>query len=428
MSTVVRFDDVSIRFILQHQRPQSLQELFVGLVLRNGHRTEEFWALRHATFEVRRGETLGIIGQNGSGKSTILKLITRILRPTSGAVRVEGKVSALIELGAGFHPDLTGRENIYLNGSILGLSRRAMDRLFEGIVEFSELERFIDTPVKHYSSGMYARLGFSVAISVDPDILIIDEVLSVGDEAFQRKCLERILDFRRQGKTIIFVSHGIETVEQLCDRVIWLDHGEMRAYGDTLPTIQKYISEVRLQDSHLDPLQPETTGGERSGLTAGVRVKDLTTLSAEGLECHVIDSGGAMTLRCSLSWAGVKSIEVKVDLFREDGVVVHGSAWQQPKIESPSGTIQITVSIPCLDLMDGRYQFVVRTRYSTGDDVHQATEQRRSLIVRSGNSGEGLLSLKMNWAYQYPVESIASTDHDPAPIAATAVERNLSAR
>ncbi len=234
MSAAVVLDKVSKRFILHHQKPRSFQEALVNLFHRRNGTKEEFWALRDVSFEVLEGESLGIIGRNGSGKSTILKLITRILEPTAGRISVSGRVSALIELGAGFHPDLTGRENIYLNGSILGLSRKEMNRKFDEIVAFSELERFLDTPVRHYSSGMYARLGFSVAINVDPDILIIDEVLAVGDEAFQRKCLDKIEGFRRQGRTVILVTHDLSAVSRLCDRAIWLAEG--RIVGEDAPS------------------------------------------------------------------------------------------------------------------------------------------------------------------------------------------------
>ncbi|MDA8218119.1 MAG: ABC transporter ATP-binding protein, partial [Dehalococcoidales bacterium] len=238
----IKLEGVSKRFILHHERSRSFQEALVNLFRRRNGSREEFWALKNVSFEVRRGETLGLIGHNGSGKSTVLKLITRILEPTTGSIAVGGKVSALIEVGAGFHPDLTGRENVYLNGSILGIGRREMNSKLEEIIAFSELERFIDTPVKHYSSGMYARLGFSVAISVDPDILIVDEVLAVGDQSFQQKCIDRINHFRRIGKTMLFVSHSLPTVEKVCDRVIWLDHGLIMAEGAPRGITAQYAS------------------------------------------------------------------------------------------------------------------------------------------------------------------------------------------
>src|SRR6266487_5412375 len=228
--TVIEFANVSKRFTIHHDRRNSIQERIAGL-FRPRARGETFWALRDVSFSVGQGESLGLVGHNGAGKSTALKLMTRILEPTSGAVKLRGRVAALLELGSGFHPDLSGRENVFLNGSLLGFSKRDMQARLEEIVEFSEVGDFIDMEVKHYSSGMYTRLAFAVATAVDPEILITDEVLAVGDEAFQRKCMDRIYRFRQQGKTIIFVSHALETVRALCDHAVWLDHGQARVVG-----------------------------------------------------------------------------------------------------------------------------------------------------------------------------------------------------
>ncbi|MDO8690444.1 MAG: ABC transporter ATP-binding protein, partial [Dehalococcoidia bacterium] len=238
---MIGFSDVSKRFILRHERQRSFQEAFINIWNRRNRTSEEFWAVRNVTFEIGESGTFGLIGENGSGKSTALKLITRIIEPTSGKVKVQGKVAALLELGAGFHHELTGRENIFLNGSILGMSGKQMKNRFEGIVEFSELARFIDTPVKHYSSGMYARLGFAVAISIDPDILVIDEVLSVGDEAFQRKCIDKIREIKERGKSIILVSHNLQIVKDLCAEAIWLEAGAERAQGPSHQVVDKYL-------------------------------------------------------------------------------------------------------------------------------------------------------------------------------------------
>ena len=243
MPEVIRLDNVSKKFIIHREKHRSFQDVFVSRFRNNGSR-EEFWALDNVSFSVRKGETVGIIGQNGSGKSTILKLMSRIIEPTTGKITVNGTMSALLELGAGFHPDLTGRDNVFLNGSLLGFSRRDMQRKFEDIVAFSELEQFIDTPVKHYSSGMYMRLAFAIAINVDPDILLVDEVLAVGDQSFQEKCLDKIREFQSAGKTIIFVSHALETVKSICNRAIWLDHGRIRARGESRKVVMEYLRQV----------------------------------------------------------------------------------------------------------------------------------------------------------------------------------------
>jgi ABC-type polysaccharide/polyol phosphate transport system ATPase subunit len=242
---IIEASHISKSFRMQTGRPRSFQELLVGAFGRGFGRTPEpFWALRDVSFAVERGETLGLIGHNGSGKSTCLKLLTRILQPTSGRLTVQGRVSALLELGAGFHPELTGRENVYLHGSVLGLSRREVAKTFDDVVAFAELQRFIDVPVKFYSSGMYVRLAFATAINVNPDILLIDEVLAVGDQSFQTKCLRRVHEMKEQGVTIVFVSHGLDSVMSLCDRAIWLDDGVLRDDGMTDVVLRRYLQDL----------------------------------------------------------------------------------------------------------------------------------------------------------------------------------------
>jgi len=219
--------DVSKKFRLYRERPSSLK----ARLIHSRMRAEDFWALRDVSFDIPEGSSLGLIGHNGSGKTTLLKIVAGILRPTSGMVRQRGRLAALLELGAGFHPELTGRENVYLNASFLGLSRRETDAAYKGIVAFAELEDFMDNQVKFYSSGMLVRLGFAVAVHVDPEVLLIDEVLAVGDEAFQAKCLDRIRQFQRDGRTIVLVTHALDTVTQICDRAVMLHHGEVHAAG-----------------------------------------------------------------------------------------------------------------------------------------------------------------------------------------------------
>lgn len=236
---VISVDNVSKRFVLAHDRPLNLADAARGLLRRK--RREEFWAIKDVSFEVERGEAIGIVGHNGAGKSTILKLLTRIMEPTEGRIRTRGRVSALIEVGAGFHPEMTGRENIYLNGSIIGMSQREIAAKFDEIVEFAELQKFIDTPVKRYSSGMYARLGFAVAAHVDPEVLIVDEVLSVGDAMFQRKCLKRMDDVASGGSTVLYVSHNLNTVRQLCGRAIVLEEGQAVFEGKASDAIGYYL-------------------------------------------------------------------------------------------------------------------------------------------------------------------------------------------
>lgn len=235
----VCFQNVVQRFRLIRERPDTLREVFAHL-FRNRVSYHDFEALKRVSFVIREGETVAIVGRNGSGKSTILKIIAGVYRPSSGTVKVRGKVSALIELGAGFHPDLTGRENIILNGLLLGLSKQEIRSREQQILDFAELGEFIDSPVKQYSSGMYARLGFAVATEVDPDILLIDEILAVGDAPFQEKCLARIDDFRRRGKTILYVSHSAPSIRQLCDRALLIHDGVLCADGNTDEVLAAY--------------------------------------------------------------------------------------------------------------------------------------------------------------------------------------------
>ncbi|AXH35357.1 ABC transporter ATP-binding protein [Humibacter sp. BT305] len=234
---VVRLDDVSKRFVIQ--KTKSVKERIVNAG-RSAKFKEDFWALRNVSLEISSGTTIGLIGPNGSGKSTLLKTIGGIIQPTSGSVSRRGRLAALLELGAGFHPDLTGRENVYLNASILGLTRKQTDQYFDAIVDFSGIERFIDTQVKFYSSGMYVRLAFAVAIHVDPDLLLVDEVLAVGDEAFQRKCLDKIREFQSEGRTIILVTHSLDQVTELCDRAVLLAGGEVRFDGLPVTAVQHF--------------------------------------------------------------------------------------------------------------------------------------------------------------------------------------------
>ncbi len=237
--SVITFQNVSKEFRLSSMASRAFQDIFVNFFRPELHRKRHFWALNNVSFKIKAGETVGIIGVNGAGKSTILKLISRIIDPTHGTIAVSGRLSALLELGAGFHPDLTGRENIYLNGSILGLNRKEMRQKLDDIIGFADIGDFIDVPIRNYSSGMQMRLGFSVAINVEPEIILVDEVLAVGDYSFQLKCLERIRQLQRQGVTILFVSHDFKAVESLCTWVMWVENGTLQAEGKVTDILEQ---------------------------------------------------------------------------------------------------------------------------------------------------------------------------------------------
>ncbi len=239
---VIVVSDVWKKFRIHKERATMLKEAFINLFrFRGGNRYEEFWALRGVSLSVRRGEAVGIIGRNGAGKSTLFKVMCGVLRPERGTVEIRGRISPLIELEAGFHPELTGIENIYLNGAIYGMSRREVQEKLPQIVEFSGLGKFIHSPIRTYSSGMHARLGFSLAINVDADILLVDEVLAVGDAEFQEKCYRRIKEMRQEGVTIVYVSHNLDSVIDICDRALWLDEGEIKMEGDPEEVVKSYL-------------------------------------------------------------------------------------------------------------------------------------------------------------------------------------------
>ncbi len=241
-------NDVSKRFRLERNRPSSLKEAI--LRFGRGNDKDDFWVLRDITLEVEPGSFFGLIGHNGSGKSTLLRLMANIHRPTKGTITTEGRLSALLELGSGFHPDLTGRENVYLNGAMLGLSRKHMHAAMDQIIEFSGIGDFIDEPVKIYSSGMYVRLGFAVAVNVDPEILLVDEVIAVGDEEFQRRCMNHMNMLRDRGTTILLVSHNATLMRDMCDTVGWLDHGRLMELGDPATVVQSYLDHVAAGDGN----------------------------------------------------------------------------------------------------------------------------------------------------------------------------------
>ncbi|HYP40185.1 MAG TPA: ABC transporter ATP-binding protein [Chloroflexia bacterium] len=464
-SKVIKFSRVSKRFILHHERPRSFQEMVVSLFgLRTlskrgvplpGPASEEFWALRDVNFSIYAGEAVGIIGENGSGKSTSLKLISRILEPTIGSVSVRGKVSALLELGTGFHPDLTGRENIYLNGSLLGLSRKEMASRYDNIVDFAELGEFIDTPIKHYSSGMVMRLGFAVAINVDPDILLTDEVLAVGDEAFQRKCLEYIAELRRRGVTIVFVSHALDAVRGLCKRAIWLDHGKLIADGLAGEVIDRYLAyenerhaeRLRAEYGGVSPgastevarpaaaerveeveagevedagsdlaadgalqVAEEETGPDLDVVggrwtTGDVQITGVTFLDAQGAPSPLFKTGEPLTIR--ISYEAKKRVERPIfglALYTENGTNLNGPNTRFAGLEIPAieGTGHVDYHIAELPLLAGRYDVTVAVTGAEMADILDHQHRAYTFVVQPTPGLPerwGLLYMPAEWSF-----------------------------
>jgi lipopolysaccharide transport system ATP-binding protein len=406
--TLIRFDAVSKRFVIHHERARSFQELAINVFRRNDDIHEVFWALQDVSFAVERGETVGIIGPNGAGKSTVLKLVSRILEPTSGRIEVNGRVGALLELGAGFHPDLTGRENIFLNGSILGLSRADIQRKFDEIVAFAELERFIDVPVKHYSSGMYVRLGFSVAVHTDPEVLLVDEVLAVGDQNFQHKCLERILEIQQQGVTIMFVSHGLGAVRQLCSHAIWLDRGTVQAAGDVDDTVSAYLQHAAAEEDARSAAM--VSENERRWGTGDVEVVSVSFLDAEGRERHVFRVGEPWTVR--LHYQSSQRIESPVfglAVFRNDGLHVCGPNTKIANLDIPfvEGEGDVCYHVDSLPLMEGTYSVTVAAHNETDTVMYDFHDRLYTFKVRQVGEGEcyGLVSLRGEWVWRAGVRN-----------------------
>lgn len=359
MTQVIQLDKVSKRFLYRPEQPRTLQESFTNLFgLRNRAPAEELWALRDITFAVEKGDTVGLIGPNGAGKSTLLKLIARILEPSSGQIMAKGRVSTLLELGAGFHPELTGRENVYLNGSILGLTRKEIAEKFDELVAFAELQRFIDVPVKHYSSGMYIRLGFAVAIHVHPEILLIDEVLAVGDESFQGKCLVRISELQAQGVTILYVSHNLDSVRKVCSRALWLDEGVIRADGSPETVIERYLESVRAKEG-VEP-SPAVSEERRRWGSGEAEIVEVKFLDAQGKECDLFTTGQMM--RVKIGYRAHKTIRKPVfgvAIYTSDGIHINGPNTRTSgyDIDHIEGEGEVEFVIDHLPLLRGEYDF-----------------------------------------------------------------------
>ncbi len=331
---VIEFHNVSKRFVLHQERARSFQE---ALIYAFSHsRKEEFWAVRDFSMAAEPGEIVGIVGDNGAGKSTLLKLAARIIEPTRGKVIVKGRVGALLELGVGFHPDLTGRENIYLNGAIIGLNRREIHARLDEIVSFAELEHFIDMPVRHYSSGMLVRLGFAVATAIQPDVLLVDEVLAVGDWSFRRKCLQRIRKIQEEGTAILYVSHALDEVRRLCHRAIWLKEGRVCAEGHPEEVVRLYLSHTTQNRSKsLGAPEQKLPYAWRMG-SGTVEITGVTTLDAEGRACDVFVSGSRFAVRINYyCHQHVTDLAFGLAIYTEDGIWVTSpnSLIQRDKIE-----------------------------------------------------------------------------------------------
>ena len=422
-------------------------------ILRELRPNETFPALTDVSFTVPKGSTYGVIGRNGSGKSTALKLVAGITKPTSGTVRVAGRISALIELGAGFHPEISGRENVFINGIMLGLTKREIQQRFDQIVDFAELTEFIDAPVKTYSSGMYMRLGFAVAIHVDPDVLLVDEVLAVGDEGFTHKCLDKFAEFRRRGKTILLVTHSLSLVERFCDEALWLDGGCARTHGDPKRVVGAYLTAVEhTEDAQLAATTAkaveeasrdgqegqdgrdgqEGKNGEESGpverqadptsnmfqATEGrwgsreVEVTDVAFLDASGQPSFVLHSGEPMAIRVKVhAQQPTDDFVFGIGLFNADGVCCYGTNTflEEMNPERLTGDAEATFTVDSLDLVEGTYKLDVAVHKRDGYpyDYHRLLYTFR---VKSRVHNVGIYRPRHRWTFSASVRFADTKD------------------
>ena len=402
---VVNVSKVYRRYARRRQFATLKSALLDGSLLGDLKPDETFQALKNVSFSVPKGCTYGVIGSNGSGKSTLLKCVAGITRPTEGEVKVDGRISALIELGAGFHPEISGRENIFINGIMLGLSKKEVQRRFDEIVEFAEMQDFIDAPVKTYSSGMYMRLGFAVAIHVDPEVLLVDEVLAVGDQGFTHKCLDKFSDFRRRNKSILLVTHSLDLVEKFCDEAHWLDKGVSKGEGDPKRVVAAYI--INVEDSEENSLAkaeaarvaasasetpaplPEVDGEQapenpvddaetnRDGFKAtegrwGTREIEITKVSISGPDGetgHVFQSGDAIKVHMTMTAKEpITDFVFGLGLFNADGVCVYGTNTNLEEFQPSEivGECSVAFEIDSLDLVEGTYRLDLAAHKADG--------------------------------------------------------------
>ena len=424
------------RFAHRRQFATLKSALLTRSLVRHLRPDETFAALTNVTVSVPRGQTLGVIGRNGSGKSTMLKLVAGISKPTSGTVKVNGRISALIELGAGFHPEISGRENVFINGIMLGLSKREVAQRFDEIVEFAEMKEFIDAPVKTYSSGMYMRLGFAVAIHVDPEVLLVDEVLAVGDEGFTHKCLDKFAEFKRRGKTILLVTHSLGMVERFCDEALWLDAGRILGSGDPKRIVGAYITDVekreerelaasdaRARDSADaaivspdepasavlpdNPVETGTATGDMFRAAEGrwgsreVEITEVTFRGPDGEQGHVFQSGDRLEIRIAMrAPLPIDDFVVGVGLFNAEGVCCYGTNTYIEELAPKTlhGDTEAIFAIEALDLIEGTYKVDVAVHKIDGYpyDYHRLLYTFR---IKSRTKDVGIYRPRHTWRF-----------------------------
>lgn len=380
-------ENLSKQYVLGSRQPYSFREMLTSIFRRETDEAKRLWALRDVSFTLDEGETLGLIGHNGAGKSTLLKILSRITKPTSGRAEIRGRVGSLLEVGTGFHSELSGRENIYLNGAILGMKRAEIDRKFDEIVAFSEIEAFLDTPVKHYSTGMYMRLAFSVAAHLDPEVLIVDEVLAVGDVGFQKKCLRKMRDVGESGRTVIFVSHDMQSITRLCRRVIWLKGGDLASDGEAKRVVGEYLHEQ------------SRTGAEKRWDLADAPGNEIVRLRATRIRDHEGDVTSTIDIRkpvvIEIEYDVIKAGKVivpSVQLNNEQGAAIFVSHdWSEAWRTAPrdAGSYKSTVTVPGNFLSEGTVFVTVAAATHRPHEVHFTERDAVTFNVIDSPDGDG---------------------------------------
>jgi ABC-type polysaccharide/polyol phosphate transport system ATPase subunit len=433
---VLRASKIYRRYSHRKQFATLKSALLSRSLIKNLRPDETFTALADVSLTVPKGRTLGVIGRNGSGKSTLLKLVAGITKPSTGTVKVDGRISALIELGAGFHPEISGRENVFINGIMLGLTKREVSRRFDEIVDFAEMKEFIDAPVKTYSSGMYMRLGFAVAIHVDPDVLLVDEVLAVGDEGFTHKCLDKFAEFKRRGKTILLVTHSLGMVERFCDEALWLDAGRIKGSGDPKRIVGAYLTDIEQREERElasgdararesataalvspdepasavlpdNPVETATGPADMFRATEGrwgsreVEITDVALIGADGEAGHVFHSGERVEIRIRLrAPLPVDDFVFGIGIFNAEGVCCYGTntSIEELAAERLNGDAEAAFSIASLDLVEGTYKLDVAVHKLDGYpyDYHRLLYTFR---VKSRAKDVGIYRPKHSWSF-----------------------------
>ena len=395
MSIAIRVQNLSKCYQLYNQPHDRLKQ-FLWRGRRQYYR--EFWALKDVSFEVAKGEVLGIVGLNGSGKSTLLQLICGTLTPTHGEVTVQGRIAALLELGAGFNPEFSGRENVFMSAAIMGLSQQEIEARFEEIVDFSGIRDFIDQPVKTYSSGMYVRLAFSVAISVDPDILVIDEALSVGDGTFAHKSFDRIMQLRKQGATIVFCSHNLFQVDMLCDKALWLEHGRMRGFGAVSDVLPSYTHS--LEPNHTDSLADEMPPTEISNVVARIKIIEINNTIGQN-ELRFESSKEDLRIRISFQISPkYPPPSIAIGVRSSDGRLVCSAVSRLDEVDlcfDAHGDGEAEIIYPAMSLLKGEYLLDVYLMCELGIHVYDQMRPCATLLVSQQGLDQGLVNLPHRW-------------------------------